>query len=74
MERFLNKHQALIQIAGGILATGITITVFSFQTFQTKENAKETAVQVNEKQDYIYQSLEKRLDRIENKIDQITNK
>ena len=72
MERFLNKHQALIQIVGGILATGITITVFSFQTFQTKESAKESAIQLNEKQDYIYEYLEKRLDRIENKIDQIT--
>lgn len=59
-EKFLNKHAAIVQIIGGIIATAVSVTVFAYSTFVTKEELK----------DYII----KRLDIIEYKIDHLRHK
>lgn len=50
-----------ITILGGIIATTVTLTAYAFTNFQTKDAAKE----------YIH-FLEERLDRLENKIDNLS--
>ena len=56
----LNKYSTLILLLGGIIATAVSITVFAYTNFQTKESAKDQV-----------EWLDKRLDRIETKIDNI---
>jgi hypothetical protein len=42
VERFVNKHIGIIQIVGGILATAISVTVFAYTTFATKQEVKDS--------------------------------
>lgn len=56
MEKTIN----LLSWIGATIGAFVALTAFAFQTFEEKREAQ-TA----------YQSIEKRLDRIENKIDQV---
>lgn len=56
----LNKYSTLILLFGGVIATAVSITVFAYTNFQTKESAKDQV-----------EWLDKRLDRIEIKIDKL---
>lgn len=58
MESWIKRNGLALQLIGGLMATLITLTAYAFTTFQTKEESKETNL-----------SVEKRLDRIENKLD-----
>jgi hypothetical protein len=70
MEQYLNKHSAVIQILGGIIATAVTLTAFAYTNFQTKTETQETIRQIEKHQQLILNTIEKRLERIENKLDQ----
>jgi hypothetical protein len=70
MEQYLNKHSAVIQILGGIIATAVTLTAFAYTNFQTKTETQETIRQLEKHQQLILNTIEKRLERIENKLDQ----
>lgn len=59
-DRFIKKHEFVIQFVGGILATAITVTVFLFTTFESKADSSQT----NER-------IFKAIDRLEQKIDKI---
>ena len=52
------KENNTLQFVGGIIATVITLTAFAFTTFQMKEDAEINKI-----------GIEKRLDKIEDKID-----
>lgn len=56
MERFLKRNEIVLKVLIGGMVTAISITVFAFNTFQTQREADKT---------------EKRLERMENKIDDI---
>lgn len=71
MEAYLNKHSAFIQILGGILATAVTLTAFAYSNFQTKEDHKAAIEAVEKNQDLILKTIDRRLERIENKLDRI---
>ena len=71
LEQFANKHQALMTIVGVIVATAVSVTVYALTTFETKEEVR-LALDNNEKVNTaISVNIEKRLDRIENKIDDL---
>lgn len=75
MEAYLNKHAAFVQILGGILATAVTLTAFAYSNFQTKEETR-TQIEdlkdsVEKNQDLILNTIDRRLERIENKLDKI---
>ena len=36
-EGYINKHQAIILLFGGILATAVSVTVFAYTNFSTKQ-------------------------------------
>ena len=74
MEHWLNKHIAIIQLAGGIVATAITLTAFAYSNFATKEDVKNSISNVQIQNDNVRSWLEKRLDRIEQKQDQLYDK
>jgi hypothetical protein len=60
----------VIQILGGIIATAVTLTAFAYTNFQTKTETQETIRQLEKHQQLILNTIEKRLERIENKLDQ----
>lgn len=68
MEKFLNKHQALILLVGGIMATLVSITVFAYTNFQTKASSLDERAWINQR----FDSLDKRFDRLEDKLDKLT--
>lgn len=63
MEKWINKHVGFIQVIGGILATAITLTAYAYTTFSTKAETNDLKMW-----------LDKRLDRIEQKQDQLYDK
>jgi multidrug efflux pump subunit AcrB len=69
VEKYLNKHAAVIQILGGVLATAVTLTAFAYTNFQTKEETKDALAQIEKHQELILRQIDKRLERIENKLD-----
>ena len=74
MERFLNKHIAVIQIVGGVIATCVTLTVFAYTSFATKTEVQQSIAGVKDGNQDFRQWIEKRLDRIEEKQDQLYDK
>ncbi len=56
--RYLDQHMAVVTILATTIATLVTITAYAFTTFQTKEDSKSAN-----------SSVERRLERIEDKID-----
>lgn len=69
MEAYLNKHTAVIQILGGILATAVTLTAFAYTNFTTVEAHDKALAQVEKNQALILSQIDRRLERIENKLD-----
>jgi len=60
---WVKKNAVIIQLLGGIIATLVTLTAYSFTTFQTRAEHDVSIGGVNH-----------RLDRIEDKIDRIYDK
>lgn len=73
LESWLNKHQAIMTILGGIIATLVTLTAYAYTTFQTKADTDKQIVVINEQFKYMLEAIDKRLERIENKLDDIKN-
>jgi hypothetical protein len=48
MERFINKHQAVILLLGGIIATAVSITVFAYTNFSTKAEVVELKTDIKD--------------------------
>lgn len=71
MEAYLNKHSAVIQILGGILATVVTLTAYAYSNFQTKEDHDKSIATIEKNQGLILDQIDRRLERIENKLDKI---
>jgi hypothetical protein len=69
MERFLTKHGVILQFIGGIVATALSLTVYAYTNFATKEELKNKAEGLSEKNLIFIQEIERRLDRIEAKQD-----
>jgi hypothetical protein len=74
LESFFNKNDSLIKAISIILATAVTLTAYALTTFSTKVETKELVITSEKMAETQYLGLEKRLDRIENKIDSILNK
>jgi peptidoglycan hydrolase CwlO-like protein len=55
---------------GATVVAGITITIFFYTNFETKAETQE----YKNNQEKYYQILERRLDRIEGKLDQLLTK
>jgi hypothetical protein len=60
IEKFLNKHLGLIQLAGGILATAISITVYAYTTFATKEEVRTSIQSIDTKLDILISNTTKK--------------
>lgn len=60
VESYFQKHQFLIHTIGGLLALAVTLTAFFYTNFVTKAEATESG-----------NYMDKRLDRIEKKLDHI---
>lgn len=60
IEKFLNKHLGLIQIAGGIVATLISVTVYAYTTFATKEEVRSSIQSIDRKLDILIDNTTKR--------------
>ena len=58
MGKWFDKHQAMLMLLGGVVATLVTLTAYAFTTFQTKEDTKG-----------LYQMIETRFNRLEDKVD-----
>ncbi len=71
MELFLNRHIGIIQLVGGIIATAVTLTAFAYSTFQTKQDTQQTLNTLEQNHQGDLTTIEKRLDRIENKLDNL---
>lgn len=71
IEKFIDRHSPTLQFVGGILATALSITVFAFSNFSTKEEVKEKIEAAERSNDKVLQQIDKRLERMENKIDSL---
>jgi hypothetical protein len=69
-----DKYSALIQFIGGVIATAVTITVYAFTTFSTKEEVRSSTENIYRNENEIIIRIEKRLDNIEEKIDRLMKK
>lgn len=60
MSSWVERNGISLQLLGGLIVTLVTLTAYAFTTFQTKDDYKGSM-----------ENLEKRLDRMETKIDDL---
>lgn len=61
----------MFTIFGGIVATLITLTAYAYTTFQTKADTDKQVIAINDQFKYVLEIIDKRLERIEDKLDHI---
>lgn len=72
MEQWINKHSTVILMLGGVLSTAISLTVYAYREFATKNELKQEVFQVRELNADFKEYVKERFDRLENKIDNNT--
>ena len=70
-ERYLNRHAPLIQMIAGLIFTLVTLTGFAYTNFSTKEEVRERIAQIESHNERTLLLIEKRLERIEDKLDKM---
>jgi hypothetical protein len=70
---FLEKYHGLLMMVGAILATAVTITAYALTNFSSKLETKEALEGTIKVQNQLMEKIEKRLDRIEDKIDYLSH-
>lgn len=71
LEGLIEKHQGIISVIGGLLVTAVTLTAYALTTFSTKQETKEALNQNQRTTEALMERIEKRLDHIEYKVDDL---
>lgn len=71
IERLTNDEINFITLVTSCMGTAIAIVVFVFLTFSTKDDVKASNEKIEKYYDHGFEMIDKRLDRIEDKIDKI---